>query len=482
MMAAVMTLAALMLGMFLVRSPASSVGVATHLALTLPQGLSFDVRETRPVMVISPAGDEVVFVATDGETRRLYRRSLKSLDAVALEGTDGAKAPFYSPDGLWVGFAAADNRMKKVSLESGQVVTLTDGSWGAGSWGEDGSIIYTPNYLEGLWRVAASGGAAEELTHPDPAVGELNHSWPDHIPESDALVFTSFRLPLAESRIELFDTATGERRLLIENGVFGRFVASGHLLFVRENVVLAAPFDPRKLELTGPPVPVLEDAFVAPYEGNSQFAVSDTGTLIHAPASLLSPPRRIVWVDRQGREEVLLEADRRYSNPEPVAGREIHRAHDRRRQSRYLGLSNGSQGVEPVDLFPAQRAHSDLVPRRAAKSPSCSTRRHSICTQRQPTVPRNPPRSSKAQSTATRRRSRRTGGGWWCARAQRVTTVSGSWNSEVNLWCGRSARLDSLNDLPPCRRTDDTSPTNPMSRAGRRSTSSPFPIPASASR
>ncbi len=315
MVAAGMTVVAVALGWMLLRSPGSSAEDPAHLALTLPKGLSFDVRETRPVMVISPAGDEVVFVATDGETRRLYRRSLNSLDTVALDGTEGAKAPFYSPNGLWVGFAAADNRLKKVSLESGQVVTLTDGSWGAGSWGEEGSIIYTPNYLEGLWRVSASGGAAEELTHPDPAVGELNHSWPDHIPESDALVFTSFRLPLAESRIELFDTATGERRLLIENGVFGRFVASGHLLFVRENVVLAVPFDSRKLELTGPPVPVLEDAFVAPYEGNSQFAVSDTGTLIHAPASLLSPPRRIVWVDRQGREEVLLEADRRYSNP-----------------------------------------------------------------------------------------------------------------------------------------------------------------------
>ena len=315
-LAAAMTLAAIALAWFLVRLPDATAGVPTHLALTLPEGLSFEVRETRPVIVISPDGDEVVFSANDGETNRLYRRSLSSLDAVALEGTEGARAPFYSADGRWVGFSAADGRLKKTSLEGGQVVALAEGNWGGGSWGEDGSIIYTPNYLYGLWRISATGGAAEELTHPDPAVGELNHSWPNHIPGTDAVVFTSFRLPLSESRIELYDSATHERRLLVQNAVFGRYVASGHILFVRESVVLAAPFDPQKLELTGPPVPVLEDAFVAPFEGNSQFAVSNTGTLVHAPASLLLPPREVVWIDRQGREEILLEADRRYSTPD----------------------------------------------------------------------------------------------------------------------------------------------------------------------
>jgi Tol biopolymer transport system component len=313
--AATMTAAALVLGWILLRSPGPVPGDPVHLALTLPDGLSFAMLEKRPVFAVSPAGDELVFNAGDGRINRLYRRSLSSSKAVPLEGTEGGRAPFYSPDGRWVGFTARDSRLKKVSLEGGQVVALADGDWGGGSWGEDGSIIYTPSYLDGLWRVTAEGGSAEELTHPDPAVGELNHSWPDHIPGTGAVVFTSFRLPLSESRVELYNMATGERRLLVENAVFGRYVATGHLLFVREGVVLAAPFDPRRLELTGPPVPVVEDAFVAPFEGNSQFAVSDNGTLIHAPASLLQPPREVVWLDRQGREEILLEADRRYSAP-----------------------------------------------------------------------------------------------------------------------------------------------------------------------
>jgi serine/threonine protein kinase/Tol biopolymer transport system component len=310
-----MTAAALVLGWFLLRSPAARDGEPTHLALTLPRGLSFGTNETWPVIVVSPTGDEVVVKASDGEKSRLYRRSLGSDDVVALEATEGARAPFFSPDGRWLGFTSSDRRLKKVSLDGGQPVALAEGGWGCGSWGEDGSIIFTPNYLDGLWKTTADGGTPGELTHPDPSAGELNHSWPDRIRGTDGVIFTSFRLPLSESRVELYNLSTGERRLLVENAVFGRYVASGHLLFVREGVVLAAPFDPHRLELTGPPVPVLDDAYVAPYEGNSQFAVSVTGTLVYAPASLLRPPREVVWVDRSGREETLLEADRRYSAP-----------------------------------------------------------------------------------------------------------------------------------------------------------------------
>jgi serine/threonine-protein kinase len=314
-LAAVAAAAAITMAWMGLRQPDGEVDRAIDLALTLLDGLSFAVNELRPVAVVSPAGDELVLVADDGTAKRLYQRSLSSAEMVPLEGTEGARSPFFSPDGAWVGFTTTDSKLKKVSLDSGQVVSLAEGDWGGGSWGEDGWIIYTPNYLDGLWRVRAVGGEAQELTRPDPASGELNHSWPDHVPGTDAVVFTSFRLPLSESRVEIFDSATKERRVLVANAVFGRYVASGHLLFVRDNTVHAVPFDRRTLVLTGEPVPVIEDALVSPYEGNSQFAVSQTGTLVHAPASLLQPPREIVWIDREGSHEVLLEADRRYSAP-----------------------------------------------------------------------------------------------------------------------------------------------------------------------
>jgi hypothetical protein len=286
------------------------------LSVMLPSDLSFATEIKRPFAAISPDGEEMVVTAHDGESSILYRRSLDSPEFERLEGTEGATSPFYSPDGRWVGFTSGDGRViKKLSIDGGQVITLAEGGWGGGSWGEDDTIIYTPFYTDGLWRVSAAGSDAHELTRPDPTIGELNHSWPDHVPGTDAVVFTSFRLPLAESRIEVLDTVTGDRRVLVENAVFARFVGAGFLVFVRDSVLMAAPFDRRSLEMTGPPAPVFEDAFVAPFEGNSQFAVSDNGTVLWVPASILQPPTEVVLVDRGGRSEVLLEADRRYSTP-----------------------------------------------------------------------------------------------------------------------------------------------------------------------
>jgi len=348
--ATVATAAAVVLGLLIVRPPELLPGVPTHLALTLPEGLSFAMREKRPVVAISPAGDEMVFNAGDGQIDRLYRRFLTSPIAVPLEGTEGARAPFYSPDGRWVGFTAGDSRLKKVSLDSGQVVALADGDWGGGSWGEDGSIIYTPDYLDGLWRVAADGGGAEELTHPDPAVGELNHSWPDHVPGTAAVVFTSFRLPLNESRVELYDMATGERRLLVENAVFGRYVATGHLLFVRESVVLAAPFDPRTLELTGSAVPVLEDAFGTL---RRQFPVLSLRKWNADPCPGIAPPAPegggVGRPPGPGRNPP--RGGSSLQRSEPVAGRTVTGNYRRGRQPRHLGLSTGSQGAEPADVL-----------------------------------------------------------------------------------------------------------------------------------
>lgn len=125
------------------------------------------------------------------------------------------------------------------------------------------------------------------------------------------MVFTSFRLPVSESRIELYQIESGERRVLIENAIFARYLTSRHLAFVRDGTLFVAPFDHERLEVTGPPVSVLDGAVASPYNGNSQYAVSDTGTLVHLPASVLGPARTVVWIDRDGREEIFFWNDGR---------------------------------------------------------------------------------------------------------------------------------------------------------------------------
>jgi serine/threonine-protein kinase len=308
-------LAAAVFGWLWIRSAPSGSKEPVHVSVSLPAEISFSLQENDPIAAISPTGDRIVMTAYAGRTSQLYLRTFESPEVRALEGTEGGDTPFFSPDGRWIGFTAADQKLKKLALDGGQLTTLADADWGGGSWGEDGSIVYTPYYDSGLWRVSASGGNAVELTHPDQSVAELNHSWPDHVPGGKAVIFTSFRLPVNESRIELYLLENSERRVLIEDAVFARHLASGQLAFVRDRTLFVVPFDHERLEVTGPPVAVLDEAFVSPYNGNSQYAVSDTGTLVHIPTSILEPARYVVWIDRDGREEIVLPPDRRYSSP-----------------------------------------------------------------------------------------------------------------------------------------------------------------------
>ena len=97
-----------------------------------------------------------MMTAVVGQTQQLVLRAFTSSKIEALEGTDGGDSPFFSPDGQWIGFTSSDHKLKKLALDGGQVTTLAEGEWGGGSWGEDGSIVYTPYYDLGLWQAARS--------------------------------------------------------------------------------------------------------------------------------------------------------------------------------------------------------------------------------------------------------------------------------------------------------------------------------------
>jgi serine/threonine-protein kinase len=128
------------------------------------------------------------------------------------------------------------------------------------------------------------------------------------------VLFTAYSTPIERSRIEILDLRTGERKDLVE-GAYGRFVPSGHLLFVRGNTVLAVPFDLGRRAVRGQAVPVLDDIAVASPDGIAGFAVSDDGTLVYLRASAFNAPSELVWVDRAGRETRALDRPAQYDNP-----------------------------------------------------------------------------------------------------------------------------------------------------------------------
>ena len=111
------------------------------------------------------------------------------------------------------------------------------------------------------------------------------------------------------------DYATSKRTVLVDGAYFARYVPSGHLLFVREHAIFAVPFDPTKLRVLGPAVPVVEDVAASFTDGTAGYAVSENGTLVYLRNSEWRVPRRLIWADRAGKEESILPEDHQWAEP-----------------------------------------------------------------------------------------------------------------------------------------------------------------------
>ncbi len=255
-----------------------------------------------------------MYAASSGKTRQLYLRELDAFEAKPVAQTEGAQNPFFSPDGRSVGFFA-DGKLKKISVEGGAPTELAEAAWGHGTWGADGTIIYTPSYNSGLWRVSDAGGTPEELTAPEATEGTLGHWWPQALPDGKTVLFTAFSTPAETSRIVALSLETMEQQTVMEGGSFGRYARTGHLVFARRNTLMAAPFDLARLEATAAPVPVLQDVPLHPSNGHSQASFSDDGSLVYIPSSVLSADRELVWVDRTGAMESVTDVRRPYAHP-----------------------------------------------------------------------------------------------------------------------------------------------------------------------
>jgi hypothetical protein len=168
----------------------------------------------------------------------------------------------------------------------------------------------------GLSRVSAAGGAPEIATIPDPTAAEMAHRWPQALSGGRAVLYT------AHSRVGDFEGASivvqplpsGPRKVVQQGGYHGRYVASGHLVYMHEGTLFAAPFDVGRLERTGQPVPVLQGVTAAMQFAGAQFAFSDRGTLVFLPGRSVGAEMSIQWMDREGQLRPLPAAPNRYWN------------------------------------------------------------------------------------------------------------------------------------------------------------------------
>ena len=273
-----------------------------------------------PAFDVSPSGSHIAFVSGGQGERELRVRQLDQLDStvLALRDNNGEPYhPFFSPDGEWVGFVTA-TEMRKVPAAGGTPLTITKVNRSRGaSWGADGSIVFAPDPGSGLMRVPAAGGEPTPLTTLNAAVKEATHRWPQFLPGDKAVLFTSHTQSAGDfdnATIEVVDVATGARKVVQKGATFGRYIPTGHLLFVNKGTLFAVPFDVGSLTASGSPVPVVREVTSSP-EGGAQVAFSTTGLLVYLRGAAKTPRFPVVWVDRQGGVTPLLDETGTYGNP-----------------------------------------------------------------------------------------------------------------------------------------------------------------------
>jgi serine/threonine-protein kinase len=242
-------------------------------------------------IAISSDGETIIYVgAAPGGGRQLWLRRLEDLQASAIPGTEGAASPTLSPDGLSVAFTAEGTIRTRPLLDAAPVTTVAAG--GAPAWGTDGMIYFGQ---EGVtYRVPAQGGDPVAFTEAGDNLLQLHL---DALPEGRGLLLTYISGTPAQARIATVGPEGGAAREIL-TGTMARYSSTGHIVYATAGgTLMAAPFDSRRLEVTGPSVTLAEGVAV---DGNgaSQFALSESGVLLYGTGA--GSDSELVWVSRAG--------------------------------------------------------------------------------------------------------------------------------------------------------------------------------------
>ena len=276
-------------------------------SFALPDDQRF-IGTTRRVIAVSPDGLRFVY---SGSPSGLYLRSMDEPEARLIPGSQNDtggnnQTPVFSPDSQSIAYSQG-GQLRRIATTGGISVALCDlvniphGT----SWDVDDTIVY--GQLDGIWRVSANGGTPERIVERQE--GEtLAH--PQLLPGGEWLLFT-----VNLSQIVVQSLESGERKVVLEDGADGRYVPTGHLVYVFEDVLFAAPFDMELLELTGAGVPLIEDIGIASNSGAGQFSIANDGTLVYTTPFSVDQASNLVWVDREGATTPIIDEPLVYQRP-----------------------------------------------------------------------------------------------------------------------------------------------------------------------
>jgi len=270
----------------------------TQFSVTTPYGVDLVPDAGDPS--ISPDGTTIAFTATDTSgVTLIWVRPLDSADAKPLNGTDNASLAFWSPDSKYLAYFG-DGKLKKIRVEGGPPEVICDANNGrGGSWGKDGTIVFTPAAEGPIYKVSSGGGTPTQVTTLDAAVHETGHRWPCFLP--DGKHFTYVTLPGQDLNFDVYVASVdgGSREKLFSASSAPTYATSGYLLFIRNGTLTVQGFDAKTRKLKGEPTALESLALRSDYTGSPFVKASMNGTLIHRGPAAANTDLNVY--DRQGR-------------------------------------------------------------------------------------------------------------------------------------------------------------------------------------
>jgi eukaryotic-like serine/threonine-protein kinase len=298
---------------YFLRTPTKAHAVRAYIRPTANSNF-----RTASGFALSPDGLRVAYVASTPEGKRLlWVRPMDSLQAQPLGGTEDAAYPFWSQDSRFIGFFAG-GKLKKIEAGGGPPLTLCDAPIPrGGTWNREGVILFAPTVNAPLHRFSASGGQATPLTTLNSEKGETTHRWPYFLPDGRHFLYlagTPFTPRENSSNAIMVGSLDSKESKFLVHAYAAAIYASGHLLFLRQNTLMAQPFDLKQLELTGDAFPIGDPVADDASNLRGSFSASENGNLAYLEGSSTAS-RQLIWLDRGGKQVGAVPGADTYSYP-----------------------------------------------------------------------------------------------------------------------------------------------------------------------